>query len=60
MEYMVVIPDGSTCNESCPFFIEETPEYQQYCTLVKKAFTTKKKLDACPANPNKIKGGAKS
>ena len=53
MKYTVEIPDGPQCSAACPFFIEETSEYQQYCTLVKKAFRGKKKLDACPTKHQK-------
>jgi len=51
MKYIVEIPDGPLCTEDCTFFIEETPEYQQFCTLVKKAFKGNVKLAECPAKP---------
>lgn len=51
MKIEVEIPDGVNCNATCPFFIEETPKYQQFCSYVGKAFHSKKKLEECPANP---------
>ncbi len=44
----VVMPDGGLCNSLCPFFIEETEEYQQFCGYLAKAFKGKRKLEKCP------------
>jgi hypothetical protein len=48
MKITIEIPDGDKCNSDCPFFIEETPEYQQFCSFVKTGFKGKSKLTKCP------------